>query len=128
MIKKIPDKVSVTISKTYWVIGHLTPADLSQLGDFELIKEELTIVNGCFVTLGRAMEFTGKNVHVRDTMLLAPGGSKSLAAIGGLYPQYPKLKVSPDDLANMQGYYTRDPQSFILYALRDAVICLIHAL
>jgi hypothetical protein len=125
--KNIPEKVSVTITRTYYIIGHLTPADLGQLSDFESIKEELTIVNGSFVTLGKAMKFEGRNVHVRDTMLLAPGGSKALAVIGGMYPNFPKLQITTTDLENMQGYLEREREKFVEYAIRDAVITLVHA-
>jgi hypothetical protein len=125
--KNISEKVSVTITRTYYIIGHLTPADLGQLSDFESIKEELTIVNGSFVTLGKAMKFLGRNVHVRDTMLLAPGGSKALSVIGGMYPNFPKLKITTTDLENMQGYLEREREKFVEYALRDAVITLVHA-
>lgn len=120
--------MSVTITKNYTVIGHLTSADLSQLADFEALKEELSIVNGSFVTLGKGFLYGGKNVHVRDTMLLAPGGSKQLSKIGGLYPGFEKLTVAQTDLENMTGYLERDRQGFIAYALRDAVITLVHAM
>lgn len=127
VVKNLPDAVSITITKTYYVIGHLTPADLSQLNDFDVYKDDLNIVNGSFVTLGKALKVDDRNVHVRDTMLLAPGGSKGLAAIGSLYPKFPKLSIAPEDLANMQGYLDRERGLFIEYALRDAVITLTHA-
>jgi hypothetical protein len=127
IVKKLPDAVSITITKTYYIIGHMTSADLGQLSDFNTIKEDLSIVNGSFVTLGKALTVTGRNVHVRDTMLLAPGGSKGLAAVGSMYPNFPKLTISQDDLENMQGYLDRDKERFVEYALRDAVITLIHA-
>lgn len=121
-------KISVTRIKSYYVIAHLTPADLSLLSDFSEIKEDLNILNGSFVTLGKPLKFKGHNVHIRDTMLLAPGGSKALAAIGSLYDvSYHKIKISQSDLEDMQGFLNRDKESFIEYALRDAVISLIHA-
>jgi hypothetical protein len=52
---------------------------------FSVLKEELSIVNGSFGTLGKAIDYNSRNVHIRDTMLLAQGGSKSLASIGMLY-------------------------------------------
>jgi hypothetical protein len=128
LTKNLGDRVSVTITKSYYLIGHLTQADLGQLSDFDEIKEELSIVNGSFVTVGGAIKYQGKNVHVRDTMLLAPGGRKSLAVIGGMYPKFPKLTITKEDLEDMQGYLNRDRESFVGYALRDAVITLVHAL
>ena len=123
-----PQSVSVTRNKNYYVIAHLTPADLSLLSDFEEIKEDLSIVNGSFVTLGKPIKFYGRNVHIRDTMLLAPGPSKGLAAIGRLYGGVlTKLEISKEDLEDMKGFLARDKELFTEYALRDAIISLIHA-
>lgn len=123
-----PQKISVTRTRQYFVIAHLTPADLSLLSDFEEIKEELSILNGSFVTLGKPLKYLGKNIHIRDTMLLAPGPSKSLAAIGKLYGGgLDKLVIAKTDLEDMQGFLARDKVKFTEYALRDALISLIHA-
>ena len=65
---------------------------------------------------------------MRDTMLLAPGGSKGLAKIGSMYPGFSKLQISKEDLENMQGYLFRDKEGFVEYALRDAVITVVHAM
>jgi hypothetical protein len=98
------------------------------LRDFNLIKEELSIVSGSFVTLGTPISVSGRRVHIRDTMLLAPAGSKSLASIGNLYSaDFNKLKIGKGDLEDMQGFLIRDKDKFIEYALRDALISLIHA-
>jgi len=40
-----PDRVSITQIKNNYFIGHLTPADLSLLKDFDQFKDELDIVN-----------------------------------------------------------------------------------
>ena len=123
-----PQKLSVSRSKNYYIIAHLTPADLSLLSDFELIKEELSIVNGSFVTLGKPIKYCGRNIHIRDTMLLAPGTSKSLASIGKLYGEaISKVQISKEDLVDMKGFLVRDKAQFTEYALRDAIISLIHA-
>jgi hypothetical protein len=99
------------------------------LNDFEEIKEELSIVNGSFVTLGKPFKFQGRSVHIRDTMLLAPGGSKSLTNIGRLYGEmFKKVEINKSDLEDMQGFLQRDKSKFIDYALRDALISLIHAI
>jgi hypothetical protein len=124
----IPEKVSVTRKRLYTIIAHLTQADFSLLSDFDVIKEELSIVNNSFVTLGKPIKFEDRNVHVRDTMLLAPGSSKSLDSIGKLYgDEYNKIKISQDDLESMHLYLARDLEGFTSYAIRDAVISLIHA-
>ena len=123
-----PQPVSVTKSKNYYLIAHLTPADLSLLSDFDQIKEDLSIVNGSFVTIGKALRYCGRNVHIRDTMLLAPGASKSLASIGKLYGGVlNKIEISKTDLEDMKGFLARDKAKFTEYALRDAIISLIHA-
>ena len=128
MTDLFPQKVSVTKTKNYYIIAHLTPADLSLLSDFEEIKEELSIVNGSFVTIGKPLKYCGRNIHIRDTMLLAPGLSKSLAAIGRLYGGVlNKLEIGREDLEDMQGFLARDKVKFTEYALRDALISLIHA-
>jgi hypothetical protein len=121
-------KVSITKTKSYYIIAHLTPADLSLLSDFNDIKEELTIVNGSFVTVGKPITICGKRVHIRDTMLLAPGSSRSLANIGRLYSEeFNKVKINKEDLEDMQGFLIRDKEKFTEYALKDAIISLIHA-
>jgi hypothetical protein len=123
------NKISVTITKNHYFIAHLTQADLSMLTDFDLIKEELSIVNGSFVTLRDPLKYCGQNIHIRDTMLLAPGPGKSLAKIGKLYGEgYNKLTISPDNLKDMQSFLDNDRELFIEYALRDALISLVHAL
>ena len=128
IIDLFPQKVSVTRSRTYYLIAHLTPADLSMLSDFEDLKDDLSIVNGSFVTLGKPIKFCGKNLQIRDTMLLAPGGGRSLAAIGRLYGGVlNKVEISQEDLEDMQGFLARDKEKFTEYALRDAIISLIHA-
>jgi len=99
----LSDKVCLTTSKNYYLIAHLTQADLSLLSDFDLIKEELNIVNGSFVTLRNALKFCDKKIHVRDTMLLAPGGSKSLATIGKLYgSEYHKIEIAKEQISELR--------------------------
>jgi hypothetical protein len=119
---------NITKSKTYYLIAHLTQADLSMLSDFDEIKEELSIVNGSFVTLGKPFKYCGRNIHIRDTMLLAPGGSKSLASVGKLYGEgLKKIEISKSEIEDMEGFLTRDKVKFSEYAIRDALISLVHA-
>jgi len=78
------------------------------LNDFDLIKEELSIVNGSFVTLKKPFFFEGVNIHVRDTMLLAPGGSKSLASIGSLYGKgFNKICIEKSEIEDMQTFFKK---------------------
>jgi hypothetical protein len=128
MTDLFPQRVSITKTKNYYLIAHLTPADLSLLSDFAEVTEKLSIVNGSFVTLGKPLRYCGRNIHIRDTMLLAPGVSKSLAAIGNLYGGVlNKIEILKEDLEDMQGFLERDKDKFTEYALRDALISLIHA-
>lgn len=127
-VRGIPQKICITTRENHYFIAHLSQADLSMFTDFENIKEELSIVNRSFITLGAPFKYCGKNIHIRDTMLLAPGGSKSLASIGKLYGEaFHKLEVSKIDLEDMQSFLTRDKKQFVEYALRDALISLVHA-
>lgn len=122
-------QVCVTINHQYFLISHLTQADLSMLSDFSEFKNELSIVNGSFVTMRDPIRLDAKNIHVRDTMLLAPGGNKSLAQIGKLYGEaYEKINVTQDNLNNMQKFIKEDTDMFVRYAIRDALISLKHAL
>lgn len=121
-------EVCLTVTKNNYIIAHLTQADLSMMSDFDLIKEDLSIVNGSFVTLTKPFCLDGVNIHIRDTMLLAPGGSKSLASIGKLYgTDLEKIQISKTELEDMQSFLKRDRGRFIEYALRDAKISLVHA-
>jgi hypothetical protein len=122
------DKVCITTTKNYYLISHLTQADLSMLSDFETIKENLSIVNGSFVTLRDPLKFNGQNIHIRDTMLLSPAGSKSLGQIGKMYKNYPKIEIAKDEIEDMQRFLNKNYEKFIEYAIRDAIISLVHAL
>lgn len=127
-LSEFSQRISVTKTKSYFIIAHLTPADLSLLSDFDDYKDDLSIVNGSFVTLGKPLIINGKNTHIRDTMLLAPGGNRALASIGRLYGEmFNKITISREDLEDMQGFLIRDREKFVEYALRDALISLIHA-
>jgi hypothetical protein len=122
------DKIVVTKIKTNYLIGHLTAADLSILKDFEDFKKEFDIVNGSFVTLKKPLLIDNVNLILRDTMLLAPGGSKSLASIGSLYGEgFNKIDIG-DKIKDMEEFLKRDYESFKAYAMQDALICLTHAL
>lgn len=122
------DKVNVTKKINNYIIGHLTNADLSMLNDFEDFKQELAIVNGSFVTLGKALFRKGVNVHIRDTMLLAPGQKKSLASIGELYgPDFNKISIERVWYEKMEEFMKVDLDRFKNYAIRDSLITLVHA-
>lgn len=60
-------------------------------------------------------------------MLLAPGGSKRLEDIGRLYGEgFEKIVINQTDYENMRDFLKRDSVKFIDYAVRDALITLVH--
>jgi hypothetical protein len=95
--------VSVTFHKNNYFIAHLTNADLSILNDFEDIKPYLDIVNNSLITLKTPMLIDGVNIHIRDTMLLSPGGMKALGSIGNLYG-IGKLNIDKKWLSRMDDF------------------------
>lgn len=120
------EKMSVSRIRNAYFIAHLTNADLSMLSDFDDLKKELDIVNKCYVTLGRPLLIDNTNIFIRDTMLLTPAGKRSLDALGVLYG-VDKIKLTKDQISNMDRLLVEDRALFEEYAMRDAVIPLIHA-
>jgi len=119
------EKISVSRIRNSYFIAHLTNADLSMLSDFEELKEQLDIVNKSFVTLGKPLNIENTNVFIRDTMLLTPAMNKSLDAIGMLYG-FEKKKLTKEEISNMDVLLATDKNRFTDYAVRDAIIPLIH--
>jgi hypothetical protein len=116
------------IRRNFNLIGHLTQADLSLLSGFEELKNNFDIINKNLVTLGGTkLKYNGYKLSLYDTMLLAPGGKKSLAAVGAIYG-FEKLDLSQEQYDNMSKLLKENPVLFKEYAVRDAVISLIHAL
>lgn len=118
--------LNVNKVRNQYVISHLTNADLSMLNDFNELKESLDIVNKSFITLGKPLNFNNWNVHIRDTMLLAPGGKKSLAALGSLMG-VDKINLTQSEINNMNLLLKNDSNKFIDYAINDSVISLLYA-
>lgn len=79
-------RFSIRINKRFSIhlISHLTQADVSSWSDFESVKSQFNIINGSLVSIG-AFSFYKTTLYLRDTMLLTPANSKSLAGIGDLY-------------------------------------------
>lgn len=120
------DRVSVSFNQQIYLLIHNAAADLSILSDFNEFKESLDLVNRCFVTLSSPIDVDGVEVKVRDTQLLTPGGGKSLHALSNLYPGLGKLKIAYSDISDMESFWDRDPNGFREYAMRDALITLVH--
>ncbi|MEO0418769.1 MAG: DNA polymerase [Pseudomonadota bacterium] len=128
-IKKIPS--------TIYIAGHFTRADFPAFGDFKSITELISSVRNTFLNIGNFIpvmirfseaEKVDLKVILRDTMLLTPATSKSLAALGDLVG-LEKLSLDPDPQkalyykANMDDLLRDNPDLFEEYAIRDAVIC-----
>jgi len=123
------------------------------MSDFDSLKEELTIVNKSFVTLGKPIVIGNTNVIIRDTMLLAPQGNRSLKSIGALY-DFKKVDIAKElseeqkekftknltkeqkEKINLDQYIKQEYMDLLLkenkekfeeYAIKDAIIPLIHA-
>jgi hypothetical protein len=122
------DKVSVTKIRNNYFVAHLTNADLSMMNDFDLLKEELNIVQKSFITLGKPLRMYNTNIIIRDTLLLAPAGQKSLEAIGSMYGDNSrKITLSRNQKENMDILLMENRELFESYALRDAIITLVHS-
>lgn len=117
---------SLTRRKNTNLICHFSSADLSMFKDFEGIKKDLDILAGSFVTMGKSVQVGKHAVIIRDTMLLAPGGCKSLAQIGNTY-KLPKMELTGYEISNMDKLKELNPDKFIQYALNDSLITLTHA-
>jgi hypothetical protein len=121
------EPISVSTYRFNYVIGHLTQADLSMLKDFDKFKNNLDLVNNSFITLGKPFDYENYKVIIRDTMLLSPASRKSLAALGDLY-NLPKIKLSYEEISNMDKFLIENKEKFDEYAIRDSLITLIHSL
>ena len=80
--------------------AHFTRADLGSFRDFRILKTEFDSLRGSYSTITRPYRcsFYDKNrnthqleIHLRDTMALAPNGS-TLASLGELH-QLPKIEL-----------------------------------
>ena len=120
------ERVSVTKKVNNFMLAHNTPADLSMFKDFESFRKNVDIVNKSFVSLKDPILIDGVNVWLRDTMLITPGGKKSLEAVSNLYKGIDKIKISKDQIENMKQFMQDDPVLFKSYALQDSLISLIH--
>lgn len=121
------DYISMSKVRNVYLATHLTNADLSLLSDFDKYVKFMSIVHKSFVTLEKPIKFKRCNLHIRDTMLLAPSGNKSLSSIGKLYGEdFGKVKISNYEISHMDEFLRTDPVRFKEYALMDVMIVLIH--
>lgn len=128
--------VSVLPTRVY-LVGHFTKADMPALSDFQDLTEMMSSVRNTFLSLDSGIsvklgQTDGGSVELlvilRDTMLLTPAASKSLATLGDLVG-LPKIILDPDPALenhfkeNMDQLLRDRPEAFEEYAINDAVIC-----
>ncbi|MBR1248934.1 hypothetical protein JQ609_18615 [Bradyrhizobium sp. AUGA SZCCT0169] len=126
------------VPKTIILVAHYNRADLPAFEDRKQLLWRLQNVRNSLVSASApislkvsfddgAEETVDLSVYVRDTMLLAPAGRKSLAEIGKLIERE-KIRLSDDDdeelklKANMKSLRNTDWATFREYALIDAEI------
>jgi hypothetical protein len=78
------------------------------------------------VTLKGPIDYHDSSVILRDTLLLAPGGAKSLSKIGEIY-KLNKIELTEEEISNMGDLLEKYEIKFREYALRDSLITLTHA-
>jgi hypothetical protein len=88
------------------------------LRDLEVVNKSLSIFNKSFLTLGKPLRLEHTFVYIRDTILLAPQGKRSLNELGKLYEKerdYNKREVSFQELSKMSELLKRDKPFFEEY-------------
>lgn len=124
----------ITINRVLYLCMHESAADLSMLSDFDEFKNSFDIIARSFVTRSKALVIEFKDgtkskskVHFRDTILIAPMGAKSLAAVGSIYgPEYHKIDIG-NYRTRMSDLLRDDKALFERYAIMDSRITLKHA-
>ncbi len=111
------------------VVSHYSVAELTALKDFTDLKNKFDNVQKTFVSISETFNCTlydnsrnPKPVTLRllDTLLLVPGQSRGLEALGDLH-NIPKVELGRESKSNMLGLLHTDPELFKRYAIRDAV-------
>lgn len=143
-IKEHPKAV---LPRSIYLVAHFTRADVPGFRDFKETETRanlklqnirnlfMNVANDIDVNLdsGDPKEPIALKIKIRDTLSLAPGGARSLAAIGDILG-FEKIKVGEtpaDELSikkNMKAFMARDWDLFRAYAIRDAEICAEYAL
>jgi hypothetical protein len=121
-------RLSVTTERNYYLCMHYSPADLPFLSDFELFKNDLSIIQKSFITRGKGLKYKkfDYHVHVRDSALLAPGGKKRLADLGKVHSKsFEKIEIG-GYVNCMKNLLRDDPKLFKEYAMQDTRIVLKH--
>ena len=123
-------KINITINRTLYLCMHESAADFSILKNFDILKEQLDIIDRSYVTRSKPLifDFCKSKVHFRDTILIAPAAAKSLASIGEIYgEEFKKIDIGKYRNGNMRLLMEENKRLFELYAIRDSIITLKHA-
>jgi len=124
----------VDCPKQFVLVCHFSRADLPSFKDFfnKKFKNQLLAIRKTFVTKTKGAPITIKlkvngrskevKLCIRDTMLLAPSGSKSLEDIGEMIGIPKVSEVTKSQKKNMIGLMKSDFELFEEYALKDAEI------
>ncbi|MCG8601151.1 MAG: hypothetical protein MI807_13490 [Verrucomicrobiales bacterium] len=113
-----------------YLVAHWTLADLVGLEDYNELKKEFDALGKSFMSIMKPYEIRWSDnnrnkrnlsITLRDTLMLAPDGKKSLQSVGDLL-DLPKLHMI-DYFIERMDLLDRDlPEIFDRYALRDAEI------
>ncbi len=121
IIARIPNKIILA--------AHFWRADLPSLRDFSKLKREIDAVRRTYASARQTFVqnlFVNGRAHrtlitMIDTLLLAPSGQQSLAALGELLG-VEKINLPDGAIEKMDKLQSEDPDLFERYALRDAEI------
>ena len=120
-----------------YLVGHFTRADMPAFADFANYNSVISAVRNTFISIDQHIKVRFKleddetfelKVFLRDTMLLTPGSSTKLAALGDIVER-PKMLLDEDPAiddhmkSNMDIVRRDHWELFRDYALNDAVIC-----
>jgi hypothetical protein len=137
--KGIRDHGIVVVPSNIMLVGHYNRADLPAFREKEHFLWKLKNIRKSFISLGLPLsirvffsnseeDFVELKTYVRDTILLAPEGKKSLAEVGKLVG-FKKIKLADDPAVelnfkkNMKIVRENKWELFRDYALLDAEIC-----
>lgn len=140
LIEKFP---TLQIPPDIYLIGHFTRADLPAFSEFAgNAKKYLSNVRNTFASIDSSIpieveDHNGEQVakleiHLRDTLLLAPANAKSLADIGEIVG-LEKIKLDDDRTKelfikeHMKDFRDFSWARFREYAIRDAEVCIRYA-
>ena len=129
LVKARVDGLFTTRPEELFLVAHFTRADLPAFRDWKRLRRKFDGVRKTYITVVKSAwswyPLGGTNAQIKtyliDTMLLAPAGAQSLAALGDLLG-IPKIKLPPGAIMDMARFRRDLPALFETYALRDAII------